>query len=63
MLKEGLEFRITRALMVVHILSVDEENNSLEVQITSPTSGIWTEKWNLAHTRRGFELGEYRSIN
>ena len=44
---------------IAKVMYVGEDENVLNVQITSKQSGTWTENWNLAHTISGFNMGEY----
>lgn len=58
-LKKGIKFlgKWFKGLCVVDV--VNEEDNDLEVLITSEYGQTRMEHWNLLHTILGFETGDY----
>ena len=43
----------------VHVESIDEANNKINVELSKEGSGIWYETWDLQHTKWGFDRGDY----
>ena len=62
-LKVGLRFK-SKWFESVHseIKSIDEDENTLEVEILRASNHNHIENWNLQHTILGFENGDYIPI-
>nr|WP_321405859.1 hypothetical protein [uncultured Carboxylicivirga sp.] len=59
MIEKGLKFKSKWFDGIVEVDLVNEEDNDLEVYITSPSGSRWPEHWNLQHTLTGFKQGDY----
>lgn len=63
--KVGLKFRskhINQGVNICEVLSVDEENNSMCLRITSPRSAYFENSWDLDKTIQGFKNNEHTII-
>ena len=62
-IQPGLNFQHKDGTFNCVVISVRGNDNHLGVRITSKTSGIWEEDWNLEHTLSGFKDGTYLALN
>lgn len=44
---------------ITEVLSINEDENTLDVEIHRASGHNHTEEWNLEHTKYGFERGDY----
>ena len=61
-LRNGLKFYSIWFKGLVEILSMKDEDipeDEMEVKITPPEGHTWHERWNIQHTKWGFERDEY----
>ena len=61
-LKKGLKFTGKWFDGIVEIDHINEEDNDLEVNITTNSGYTRFEQWNLQHTKWGFENGDYELL-
>lgn len=61
-LEIGIKFTSKRFEGTTEILAINQEKNTLDVEIHRSTGHSHTEEWNLKHTIWGFERGEYEIL-
>lgn len=62
MIEVGIKFKSKWFEGITEVLAIDEDNNSLDVEIHRASNHNHTETWNLQHTIWGFEQGDYIRI-
>jgi hypothetical protein len=61
-LEIGMKFTSKWFEGTTEIISIDEEQNKLDVEIHRASGHSHSEEWNLQHTIWGFERREYRLL-
>ena len=61
-LEIGMKFTSKWFEGTIEILAINEEENTLDVEIHRASGHNHSEEWNLQHTLWGFERGEYRLL-
>lgn len=61
-LEIGMKFTSKWFEGTTEILAINEDENTLDVEIHRASGHNHSEEWNLQHTIWGFERGEYRLL-